>query len=224
MQVKGALIGGVAAALALVGCSSGSGARTARSVSSSLATSPSTSPHPVVGGTVLPLSPDTPSPSSTGSAASSPAKTSAPPAVAAPTVQPTSASPYGAHVQLNRTSAAGAKTVTLTSQVTGRVAQLYSSHDQTLIPGTEQTLRTKVTFGDGQGESGSDGGDVTCRNGTPAVPLSENGNWSYTYKTPGTYLVTFQTWACLPASATAPSSADVQATLVSAVLRVTVSS
>jgi hypothetical protein len=107
--------------------------------------------------------------------------------------------------------------------VTGTVAQLYSSHDQTLIPGTEQTLKTRVTFGDAQGESGSDGGDVTCRNGTPAVPLSEQGSWSYTYKTPGTYLVTFQTWACLPASTTAPSGNDVQATLVSAVMQVTVS-
>lgn len=144
--------------------------------------------------------------------------------MAATAVPPTAASPYGAHVQLNRTSADGARTVTLTSQVTGRVAQLYSSHDQTLIPGTEQTLRTRVTFGDGHGESGSDGGDVTCRNGTPAVPLSEKGSWSYTYKAPGTYLVTFQTWACLPASTTAPSAANVQATLVSAVMQVTVAS
>ena len=107
--------------------------------------------------------------------------------------------------------------------MTGTVGQLYSSHDQTLIPGTEQTLKTRVTFGDATGESGSDGGDVACRNGTPAVPLNEHGSWSYTYKAPGTYLVTFQTWACLPASTSAPSANDVQATLVSDAMRVTVS-
>ena len=221
MHVKGALVGSVAAALALAGCGGG-GTHAARPVSSSSTSSASSSSHPVVGGTVLRLPSDTPSSVGTPASVPSPPTTSAPPSAAPPATRASSANPYGAHVQLNRTSADGARTVAFTSEVTGTVAQLYSTHDQTFIPGTEQTLRTRVTFGDATGESGSDGGDVSCRNGTPAVPLSEQGSWSYTYKAPGTYLVTFQTWACLPASTTAPSANDVQATLVSAEMRVTV--
>jgi hypothetical protein len=222
MRITRVLIGGAATVFALAGCSGGTGTHTAQTVPPSISNSASPSASSTTSEMGGPTGSTTPSASKTGSATPSSTPKSAVASQAVSLSPPPSASPFGAQIQLNRTSPDGALAVTITSKVTGTVAQLYSKHDQTLIPGTEQTLRTRVTFGDGQGVGGSDGGDVSCRPGTPAVPLSEQATWSYTYSTPGTYVVTFQTWACLPTSTDSTTTDAVQETLVSAVLRVTV--
>jgi hypothetical protein len=76
------------------------------------------------------------------------------------------------------------------------VPQLYSDTDGHPIPGGEQDLNTRVDFGDGSPEGGSDGGGVSCRRTAPLVPIAMTFNLSHDYAKSGIYSVTFKVAVC----------------------------
>ena len=100
-------------------------------------------------------------------------------------------------------SPVGGTRVAVSISVRGRVPQLVAPAGQPAPAGRDNLLRQQIDWGDGpapawQGSLGDDA--LTCRDGTPLVPVSDDYVVDHAYQRPGTYTVTFRTAACPPLS------------------------
>ncbi len=125
-------------------------------------------------------------------------------------------------VTITRTSPAGARDLTFSVRIRGRVPQLWNAQTGQPIPNGDPLLGTAVDFGDGSPPNGSDGGAVTCHRGAPLVTVDDtfpSGFWPHRYANPGNYALTFTARACgITVTRTAPVHVSAPAQLLSLAL------